>query len=184
MVNREIRDSVLNLIAQVESGKITNYEFLEALCEFTRLSNKSQHKDLAFGDLLDFCNACFNGWDELKLIDEFAIQGDVKVIIERWKLFLKSNLEFECPLPKDGCLLSIIKSVTYMYLSVFLSEEKLNRIFQIKEFHEIAPQYDMNVWPFKTQQDYEKIKNSSKQNKPKIEAILKRENLINGDRPR
>lgn len=137
MVDRMKRDVAAGVLRKFLDGAITNDEFERCF--------PTQDEDPGLSAIKTNIWTLYSDLYEHRLSGNHSPPADTRVFIERCILFLKSDLEFQWPVPRIR--LSNLKNVIV---------EKARRLLgeSVRVGADGAPN-DEDVWPFFTKQDYE-----------------------------
>ncbi len=133
MVDRGNRDVGATVLRDLVDGRITNDEFMGRFPRST---------DPALRAILDFAWGQFSDLRVHKLTGRDAPTAERRACLERCYLFLRSDLEFEWPLPKPSIARGLLQIIS------------LGRWFRASE-EEYRSKGDFEVWPFFRKADYE-----------------------------
>jgi hypothetical protein len=135
MVDRISRDVGATLLRDLIDGQITNDEFMSKF-KFPK------NTDQALRAILVFAWGQFSDLHVHKLTGHHAPTPERLAFLERCVLFLRTNLEFEWPVPKPS-----------------LRKRLLEMLGSRQVFHRSESEYmskgDFEVWPFFRRSDYE-----------------------------
>ena len=135
MVDRGSRDVGATVLQDLIDGKITNDEFMKRF-------NFPKNTDRALRAIFLFAWGQFSDLGAHKLTGRHAPTPERRAFLERCVLFLKTDLEFEWPLPKPSPARGLLEMIG------------LGRRFRAAE-EEYTSKGDFEVWPFFRKADYE-----------------------------
>jgi hypothetical protein len=93
MIDRAARDAFADLLSRFAAGEITNMAFEQAL---------PVSKDPAIFEIYRWgVWFLYDDVEEYALTDGAALSGPVRAIVDRWLLFLSTDLEYEWPEPTE-----------------------------------------------------------------------------------
>jgi hypothetical protein len=139
MVDRDARNRLAEALRHLVTGRMTNYEFDEAI--------QIETDDAAFYPIRKQAWFLYSDLREHRLVGSDALSKSNKRMVARFILFLHSDLEYEWPrYPFDGVLGAIARGLSYL-----LSFGRIPR--QVDKNWEAAG--DSDVWPFISRKDYE-----------------------------
>ena len=93
MIDRAARDALADLLSRFAAGEITNMAFEQAL---------PVSEDAAIFEIYRWgVWFLYDDVEEYALTDEAALSRPVRAIVDRWLLFLSTDLEYEWPEPTE-----------------------------------------------------------------------------------
>lgn len=134
MVNADKREIAAQVLQRFLDGSITNDEFED---EFPR-----DQRDPVLVTIRHCVWGHYSDLSRHKLTGKYAPTPEAKALLERCLLFLKSNLEFEWPVPGLGFFMGLLSIFTLGWVAR-RREKKYARLG------------DYDVWPFLRRRDYE-----------------------------
>lgn len=134
MVDRQARDTAAALLRQFIDGLITNDEHER---KFPR--NK---QDTALWAIYVQSWFSYSDLSEHTLTGKYALNDEGLALFERCLLFLKTDLEFQWPVPKIGLRYVLIRLLGFGWLLKRRDQQEMS----------IG---DVEVWPFLRKTDYE-----------------------------
>jgi len=166
MVDNDRRKKLAMHLRQLTTGQLSNDEFEErvmkdvtygSLPEQYYLTNESKTDDAVIRPILEFSWCLYNDTYNHKLTDKHKLSDEQTKEIARFILFLHSDLEYDWtyfdltnPLIRFS-FKDILKSIITFgqhYRNLNLKREE--------EFELLKKTGDFELWPFKTQIEYEK----------------------------
>ncbi len=135
MVDRRNRDVGANVLQELIDGKITNDEFMNRF-KFPK------NTDPAIRAIFIFAWGQFSDLRAHRLTGRHALTPERRSVLDRCVLFLRTDQEFEWPLPKPSLTRGLLETIG------------LGRRFRVAE-EEYKSKGDFEVWPFFRKGDYE-----------------------------
>ena len=133
MVDRANRDVGATVLRDLVDGRITNDDFMSKFPRGT---------DPALRAVLDFAWTQFSDLRAHTLAGRDNPTPERRAVLERCCLFLRTDLEFEWPLPTRSIWRGLLQILT------------LGRLFRPSE-EDYKSKGDFEVWPFLRRSDYE-----------------------------
>ncbi len=139
MVDRDARNRLAEALRHLVTGRITNYEFDEAV--------QIKTDDAAFDAIRRQAWHLYSDLREHTLGGSDAVPKSNKRIIARFILFLQTDLEYQWPRhPFEGLLGAIARGFSYLISFSRISHRVDN---------EWKAAGDFDVWPFISRKDYD-----------------------------
>jgi hypothetical protein len=141
MIDRHARDLAAEAVRDFMEGSISNKEYER---RFPRSKG-----DPALWAIYSQVWFCYSDILEHTLTGKHALNDERRAVMERCLLFLKSDLEYQWPLPKIRLRYGILRLLGFGWL--------------LKRRQEVEMGIgDMDVWPFLKRADYEDMSRKSK----------------------
>ncbi|WP_444943823.1 hypothetical protein ACJJIK_21540 [Microbulbifer sp. ZKSA006] len=136
MIDREARKKTAELLQQFSVGKVTNFEFEE---------NIPDSRDLVIGAIANSAWCFYDDFKEHKMVDEKALSEEMKSNVERWILFLSTDVEYEWPpFTYPG-----VRPLSHGFWSKLFGSKAKERKFMSSG--------DYSVWPFISRESYNRV---------------------------
>lgn len=134
MIDRESRDKLALITRRFATGKITNFEFDDIMCDI-----KSNPYDSGVESIKEYLWTFYDDLREYRATNKDKFSKDTKKHIAKIILFLYSDLEYIYPkVPPFFPILNILTLGIYRY-------------FTNKKFKKSG---DINCYPFKNKEDF------------------------------